>query len=186
MTSRRRRVRRAHAAQIAKLVEIDHAWLASFTRPRGRRLPAQGAGSPGHCCRRLITDLSPGKVRGLGRLPAQALEGGFTVNLTCPRSAGEKGESLPCPRALRNPTAAYFLFDTAFLWIQAREKRLKPAGPARDAKRMPSKIRNARWVRCQGAGTRHGPRRASSLSGQTQGRLGVCSCGRGTAFTTPL
>src|SRR5579863_2100242 len=100
-----------------KACRFVHGWLASLTRPPGCRSPVWGAGSPGHRCRRLTRNLSPGKV-----LEASVFSGPHTSCST------------------QHPPG-----------IEAQEKVVhttfvQPGLP----KRMPRKIRNARWGRCQG------------------------------------
>src|ERR1035441_6244944 len=64
------------AAQNAKLVATFIVGLLPLLALAAGVGRIQGAGSPGHCCRRLTTDLSPGKVPWPRSSPARALEGG--------------------------------------------------------------------------------------------------------------
>ena len=111
-----------------------------------RRLRAQA--HPADCCRRLITDLSPGKV----------LEALVSVRPKLWKEEGlcngfdrELQDLTLCLLASQNPTAACFLFDTAsFRLPDASESGSRHVRPAGLPERMPRKIRNVQPVRCQG------------------------------------
>lgn len=116
----------------------------SLTRPRGRRSPTWGAGSPGHCCRRLTTDLSPGKV-----LEASVFSGPSFGRRV--RSRGPETRSWPA--RMKNVTLPpHTSCSTQHSHRHPGTRKAVPPTWVRPdcQKEYLIEIRNARWVRCQG------------------------------------
>jgi hypothetical protein len=115
-----------------------------LSSPLHRHSAASGTGLPGHCCRRLTRKFVSGKGS-----QASVFSGPGSGRRV--RSRRQGPDFRPCPHAAHDPTAACFLFDTALILPSRRERSgLSHTNPSRDAKRMPTTIRNARPVRCQG------------------------------------
>ena len=104
-----------------------------------------GAGSPGHCCRRLTRNLSPGKV-----LEASVFSGPSFGRRVKTRQL----ERVPV-RPTRKPQPYHRILPVRHSIPPASgHKKRAPLHEARPdcQKEYLIKIRNAQWVRCQGEG----------------------------------